>query len=126
LKSRRKYLWVCAGCLVFNNKLQVWFLSCYWAWAGMAQSILLYATSLTVRRSNPGGDEIFRTRPDRPEGPPSLLHNGYGSFSGVKWLGGGVAHTPPSKAEVKERVELSICSSSGPSWFVSGFAFYCY
>ena len=23
--------------------------------------------------SNPGGDEIFRNRPDRPWGPPSLL-----------------------------------------------------
>jgi hypothetical protein len=27
----------------------------------------------TVRGSNPGGDEIFRTRPDRPWGPPNLL-----------------------------------------------------
>ena len=29
----------------------------------------------TVRGSNPGGGEIFRTFPDRPWGPPSLLHN---------------------------------------------------
>jgi hypothetical protein len=27
--------------------------------------------------SNPGGGEIFRTRPDRLRNPPSLLYNGY-------------------------------------------------
>jgi len=36
----------------------------------------------TVRGSNRGGGEIFRTRPDR--GPPSLLYNGYRVFSGGK------------------------------------------
>ena len=33
-----------------------------------------------VRGSNPGGGEIFRTCPDRPWGPPSLLYNGYRVF----------------------------------------------
>jgi len=33
--------------------------------------------SAGVRGSNPGGGEIFRNRPDRPCGPPSLLYNGY-------------------------------------------------
>ena len=33
---------------------------------------------------DPGGGEIFRTRPDRPWGPPSLLYNGYRVFHGVK------------------------------------------
>jgi hypothetical protein len=28
--------------------------------------------------------EIFRTRPDRPWGPPSLLYNGYRVFPGGK------------------------------------------
>jgi hypothetical protein len=36
--------------------------------------------SWTVRGSNPGGCEIFRTRSDRPWGPPSLLYNGYRVF----------------------------------------------
>ena len=37
------------------------------------------------------GGEIFRTRPYRPWGPPSLLYNGYWiSFSGVKRPGRGV------------------------------------
>ena len=42
------------------------------------------------------GDEIFRTRPDRPWVPPVLLYNGYRvSFPGVKRPGRGVNHTPP-------------------------------
>jgi hypothetical protein len=31
----------------------------------------------TVRGSNPGGGEIFSTRPDRPWGLPSLMYNRY-------------------------------------------------
>ena len=33
------------------------------------------------------GDEIFRTRPDRPYGPPSLLSNGYRIFPRGKVVG---------------------------------------
>jgi hypothetical protein len=43
-----------------------------------------YATGWTVRGSNPGVGEIFRTRPDRPWGPSSLLYNGYRVFPGSK------------------------------------------
>ena len=46
-----------------------------------------------VRGSNPGGDEIFRTCPDLPWGPLSLLYNGCRVFPGVK-SGRGVALTP--------------------------------
>ena len=75
----------------------------------------------TVRGSNPGGGEIFRTRPDRPWGPPTLLYNGYRVFfPGVKRLGRGVDYPPPSSAEVKGRVELYLYSPSGPSWPVLG------
>jgi len=50
-----------------------------------------YATSWTVRGSSPGAGEIFRTRPDGPWGPPSLLYNGYPiCFPVVKRLGCGV------------------------------------
>jgi hypothetical protein len=66
--------------------------------------------------------EIFRTRPDRPWGPPSLLFDGYRvSFPGVKRPGLGVDYRPPSNAEVKERVELQLYSPSGPSWPVLGW-----
>jgi len=60
--------------------------------------------------SNPGGRKIFRTRPDRPWAPPSLLYNGYRVFSGGKAAGTwrGVNHPHLSSAEVKERVELYI------------------
>jgi hypothetical protein len=40
-------------------------------------TIIRLATSWTVRGSNPGGCEIFHTRPDRPWVPPSLLCNGH-------------------------------------------------
>ena len=54
------------------------------------------------------GGEIFRTRPDRPWGPPSLLYNGYRVFPGVKRPGRGVKDPPPSSAEVKEKVEIPL------------------
>jgi len=38
----------------------------------------------TLRVSNPIGGEIFRTCPDRPWGPTSLLYNGYRVFPGGK------------------------------------------
>ena len=49
-----------------------------------------------------------------PEAYPASSTMG-GSFPGVKRLGRGVDHPPPSNAEVKERVELYIYSPSGPS-----------
>ena len=71
----------------------------------------------TVRGSNPGGSEIFRTRPDCPWGPPSLLYNGHRvSFPGVKRPGRGDNNPPPSSVEVKARVELYVYSCCGPSW----------
>jgi hypothetical protein len=39
-----------------------------------------------------------------------------GSFLGVKWLGHGIDHPPPSSDEVKERVEIYLYSPYGPSW----------
>jgi hypothetical protein len=42
-----------------------------------------------------GGGQIFRTRPDRPWGPPILLYNEYRvSFPGVKRPEHGVDHPP--------------------------------
>jgi hypothetical protein len=79
------------------------------------------STSWTVRGSNPGGGEIFSSRPDRPWGPPSLLYNRYQvSFPWVKRPGRGVDHPPSSSARVKERVELYLYSPSEPSWPVVG------
>jgi hypothetical protein len=47
-----------------------------------------------VRGSNPGWGEIFRTCPDRPWGPLSLLYNGYRVFCGGKQRLG--RHADPS------------------------------
>jgi len=55
-----------------------------------------------------------------PGAYPASYTMGTGSFPGVKWPGHGVDHPPPSSAEVKERVELYLCSLSGPSWPVLG------
>ena len=64
-------------------------------------------------RIESGGSEIFRTCPDRPWDPPSLL-------------GLGIDHPPPSSAKVKERVELYSHSPFGPLWPCSmvNFNFY--
>ena len=53
--------------------------------------------------SNSGGGKIFRTRPDRSWGPPSLLYNGYRLFPGGKERPGRDADpSPPSSAVVKK------------------------
>ena len=56
-----------------------------------------------------------------PGSHPASYTMGTGSFLGVKQTGRGVDQSPPSSAEVKERVELYLCSLSGPSWPVLGW-----
>jgi hypothetical protein len=53
----------------------------------VAQSVYRVATGWTVRGTNPDGGENFRSRPDQPWGPPSLLYNGYRVFPGGKAAG---------------------------------------
>jgi len=63
--------------------------------------------------------EIFRARPDRPWGSPSLLYNVYRvSFPWVKRPGLGVDRPHQSRAEVKERVELYLHFPTAPLWQV--------
>ena len=60
-------------------------------------------TGWTVRESNPVTGEIFRTSPDRPWGPHSLLYNGYRVFPGGKERPGRDADpSAPSSAVVKK------------------------
>jgi hypothetical protein len=76
---------------------------------------------LFVWGSNPGGGEIFRTRPDRPWGPSSLLYNGHHvCFPGVKRPERGANQPSPFSAEVKEGVELYRYFLRGPSCHVVG------
>jgi hypothetical protein len=58
------------------------------------------ATGWTLRGSNPGGDEIFRTCPDGTWGPPNLLCNGYQVFSGGKERPGRGTDTSPTSSKV--------------------------
>ena len=55
-----------------------------------------------------------------PGSHPASYTMGTGSFLGVKRPGRGVDHPPSSSAEVNERVELYLYSTSGPSWPVLG------
>ena len=60
------------------------------------------------------GGQIFRSRPHRTWGPSSPLCNGYRFyFPGVMRPGRGVNHSPPSTAEIKERIELCLYSLLG-------------
>jgi hypothetical protein len=63
-----------------------------------ARQLSRYSDSLRAGRSGlqtPGGGDVFRTHPDLPRGPQSLLHNEYRvSFPGVKRLKRGVNHPP--------------------------------
>jgi hypothetical protein len=81
-------------------------------------SVKRLAIGWTVLGSNPGEVKIFRTCPDRPWGPPSLLYNGYRVFQGVKRPGRGADH--PSSVEVKETEELYLYYLSGLRWPVIG------
>jgi hypothetical protein len=69
----------------------------------------------------PVGSEIFRTRPDRPWGPPSFLYNGYRVFPRGKTAVAWRWPPTPSSAEVKERVKQYLYSTSGPSWALIGW-----
>jgi hypothetical protein len=71
-----------------------------------------FVIDYTVQGSNTGGGEIFCPHPNWPWDPPSLLFKGYQVISqGVKRPGRGVNHSPPSSAEVKERVQLYLTST---------------
>jgi len=59
--------------------------------------------------------EIFRTCPDRPWGPPSLLYNEYRVFPrGKKRPARDADPLTPSSAIGKERVQLYLYSPCGP------------
>ena len=62
-------------------------------------------------------EERFSARVQTGPGThPASYTIGTGSFPGVKRPGRGVDHPPRSSAEVKERVELYLYTSFGPSW----------
>jgi hypothetical protein len=90
--------------MTIPDDLPLLMLSIFFLTPGRAQSVLRLDTGWTVRESKSGRGEIFCTRPERPWGPPSLLHNGYQvSFPGVKRQGRGVDHPPHLAPRLKKR-----------------------
>jgi len=70
---------------------------------------------------NPGGDEIFRTCPDRPWGPSSLLYNGYRVFPGGKVRPERAAdHSLPSSVAVMEEYSYNSTHPLGHTGPVTG------
>jgi len=73
------------------------------------------ATGWTVRESIPGMSVIFRTYPDQPCGPPSVLYNGFRVFPGGKERPESDADPSPTSSAVgHERVDLYLYSPYGP------------
>ena len=75
-----------------------------------------YSDSLRAGRSGdqiPVGARFSALVQNGPGAHPASHTRGTGSFLAVKRPGRGVDHPPPSKAEVKERVELYLYSPSG-------------
>jgi hypothetical protein len=81
----------------FNFHLMLTYSTRYWS-VKVVRDISV-VKGWTVRGSNPGGAEIFRTRPDRCWGPPSLLYNGYRVFPG----GGVTLTTKPHLAPMLKK-----------------------
>ena len=54
---------------------------------------------------------------------PASYTMGTRYFLGVKWPGSGFDHPSPSSAEVKERVQIYLYSTSGPLWPFIGWTF---
>jgi len=75
---------------------------------------------LDGRGSNPGWGDILDTCPEGQWAPSSVLKNWYRVFPGGKMPGSGVDNPPQFSAEVKERVEIYIYSTSWSSWPVLG------
>jgi len=68
----------------------------------------------------PVGATFFAPFQTGPGVHPASYTMGTGSFPGAKWPGRGFENPPPSSAEVKEKVELYLYSTFGPSWPVTG------
>jgi hypothetical protein len=68
----------------------------------------------------PVGARFSALVPTGPGAQPAPYTIGSVSFPWVKRPRRGVNHPPPSSAEVKERVELYLYCTAGPSWSVIG------
>jgi len=99
----RKVIAVCLGILrkLFSLLKQVVFRIRYLGVRGLGLRSRYMATGWTVWGIDPGGGEIFSTRPDPPWVPPSLLYNGYRVFPEGKAAGAWRWPPTPSSADDK-------------------------
>jgi hypothetical protein len=86
-----------------------------WPWDSVVGIAARYGLNGPGIRSRWG--KIFRNRPYWPWRPPSFLCSGYlFLFLGLKRPERGVYRPPSTSSEVRERVEVYLLSSCGPSW----------
>jgi len=87
-----------------NTQFHQHYLSCNRLMCGSGSSVgIATGYGMDGPGSNPRGGEIFRSCPDRPWGPPSLLYNGYRVFpGGIERLGRDADSSPPSSTVVKK------------------------
>jgi hypothetical protein len=108
--------------VIFSQNLDFYMfylsLCCRHSLVGMATHYGLYDVG-----SNPGGDEIFRARPDRPRVPPNLLYSGYRFITEGKAPGRGDNHISPSSTEVAIGLQLYLRLPSVPSHGVTFILF---
>jgi hypothetical protein len=74
----------------------------------------------TVRNRIPVGVKFSASIQAGPGAHAASYTMGTGSFPGVKQPGHGIDHPPLSSTKVEGKVELYICSFSGPLWPVLG------
>jgi hypothetical protein len=90
--------------LIYLFKIIFIFILLFTFWTAISQSVQPLATGWTVQGSNPGAGKIFRTRPDRPCSPPSLLYNSYRvNFRWEMRPGRGVNHEPLLASRLKKK-----------------------
>ena len=84
--------------------LQISLKAPYTLWTGIAQYVWRLATGWTVRGSNSGEGDIFRTCPDHHGAHPASSTGGTGSFQGTeaKRLGRAVNYPLPQAPRLKK------------------------
>jgi hypothetical protein len=86
-----------------------------------ASRTCIYTYTCEPLRTGPSGDRIPVEAKFYALVQPYSMDTG--SYPEVKRPGRGVDHSPPSIAEVEEKVELDFYSHSGPSWHVLMWTF---